>query len=104
MEFSEEVGGELVVAGGEATAVLETAQHALDSVAAPVVAFAEAAFPASVALGRDVGDRALLLDQIADAVAVIGPVGMDDAARRQPVQQMPGPASAGRRAVDPSRR
>ena len=42
--------------------MLEAAEHALDSVAALVEGFAEAAFPAPVALGRDVGDRALLLD------------------------------------------
>ena len=80
MDVAEEVGGEFVVAGSEAAAVLETAEHALDGVAALVETFAEAAFPASVALGRDVGDRALLLDQVTAAVAVVGAVGVDDAA------------------------
>ena len=80
MDVSEEVGGELVVAGCEASAVLEAAEHALDGVAALVEGFAEAAFPAPVALGRDVGDSPLLFDQIADAVAVIGAVPVDDAA------------------------
>ena len=82
---TQEVGGELVVAGGEAAAVLEAAvfeaaEHSLDGVAALVEGFAESAFPAPVALGRDVGDRVLLLDQLADAIAVIGAVGVDDAA------------------------
>ena len=95
MDVSEEVGCELVVAGCEATAVLETAEHALDGVAALVEAFAEAAFPASVALGRDVGDRALLLDQIADAVAVIGAVGVDETAWPQSDQQMLGRLAVG---------
>ena len=76
MDVAEEVGGELVVAGGEAAAVLNAAEHSLDGVAAFVKGLAEAAFPAPVALGRDVGDRALLLDQVADAFAVIGAVGV----------------------------
>ena len=87
MDVAEEVGGELVIAGGEASAVLKAAEHALDGVAALVEGLAEAAFPAAVGFGRDVGDRALLLDEVADAVAVIGPVGVDDAARRQVRQQ-----------------
>ena len=80
MDIAEEVGGKFLVASGEAAAVLEAAEHTLDRVAAFVESFAEAAFPAPVALGRDVGDRALLFDQVADAVAVIGAVGVDDAA------------------------
>ena len=39
MDVAEEVGGELVVAGGEAAAVLETAEHPLDGVAAPCRGF-----------------------------------------------------------------
>ena len=87
MDVAEEVGGELVIAGGEASAVLEAAEHALDGIAAFVEGLAEAAFPAAVGFGRDVGDRALLFDEVADAVAVIGAVGVDDAARRQVRQQ-----------------
>lgn len=95
MDVTEEVGGEFVVAGGEASAVLEAAEHALDGIATLVEGFAEAAFPAAVALGRDVGDRALILDQIADAVAVIGAVGVDDAAPGQGVEQVLGGAAVG---------
>ena len=80
MDIAEEVGGEFVVASGEVAAVFEAAEHSLDGVAALVKGFAQAAFPAPVALGRDVGDRALLLDQLTDAIAVIGAVGVDDAA------------------------
>ena len=75
MDVAEEVGGEFVVAGGEASAVLEAAEHPLDGVAALVEGLAEAAFPAPVALGRDVGKRALLLDQVTDAIAVISTKG-----------------------------
>ena len=55
MDVAEEVGGEFVVTGSEAAAVLEAAEHALDGVAALVEGLAEAAFPAPVAFGRDVG-------------------------------------------------
>jgi hypothetical protein len=87
VDVAEEVGGELVVARGEASAVFEAAEHALDGVAALVEGLAEAAFPDAVALGRDVGDGTLILNDIADAVAVVGAVGMDDAPSRQVRQQ-----------------
>src|SRR5207249_332872 len=90
MDVAEEVGGELVVAGGEAATVLETAEHPLDGVAALVEGLAEAVLPSPIAFGRDVGDGALLLDQVADAVAVIGAVGVNDAAPGQRRQQLLG--------------
>jgi len=46
----EKVGGEPVVASGDAAAVLEAAEHALNGVAAFVERAREAAFPASVCL------------------------------------------------------
>jgi hypothetical protein len=95
VDVSEEVGSEFVVAGCEASAVLEATEHALDGVAAFVEGLAEAAFPDAIALGRDVGDRALFLDQVTDAVAVAGTVGVDDAAPGQCVQQMLGGAAVG---------
>jgi hypothetical protein len=88
MDAGEEVGGELVVSGGEAAAVFQPAEHALDGVAALVEGLAEAALPDAGALGRDVRDGALTLDQVADAVGVIGTVGMDDAALRQVGEQV----------------
>jgi len=90
MDAAEEVGGEFVIAGGEASAVLEAAEHPFDGVASLVEGFAEASFPAPVALGRNVGDGALFLDQVADAVAVIGAVGVDDTAPGKRGQQLLG--------------
>lgn len=87
MYAAEEDGGGAVIARGEASAVLEAAEHAFDGVAALVEAAAEAAFPTSVGLGRDVGNSTLPLDEVADAVGVIGAVGMDNAAGRQAVEQ-----------------
>ena len=90
MGVAEEVGSEFIVAGGEATAVLQAAEPALDGVAALVEGVAEAALPTTVAFRRDVGDRALILDQISDADAVVGAVGMDDATPGQGCKQMLG--------------
>ncbi len=96
MDVAEEVSSELVVAGGEAAAVFQAAEHALDGVAALVEGLAEAAFPAAVGFGRDVGDCALLFDNIADTVAVIGAVGVNDAAYRQACQQQLARLAVGR--------
>ena len=96
MDVAKEVGGELVVAGGEAAAVLEAAEHAFDGVAALIECFAEAAFPAAVGFGRDVGDRALLFDDVADAVAVVAAIGVNDAAHRQACQQQLARLAVGR--------
>src|SRR5262245_1995843 len=68
LDHGEEVGGELVVAGSDAAEVLQLREEALDQVALAVEALAEAGFPAPVALGRDVGRGALVLDQLADAI------------------------------------
>lgn len=96
MDAAEEDGGGAVIARGEASAVLEAAEHAFDGVAPLIEAAAEAAFPASIGLGRDVGNSTLPLDEVPDAVCVIGAVGMDDAARRQGVEQRLGCPTVGR--------
>lgn len=64
-----------------------------DGVAAFVERPGEAAFPAPVGLGRDVRNRALALDQLADRVAVIGLVAKHDGARREIVEQDIGSAA-----------
>ena len=96
MDAAEEVGGDSVVACGKATAVLKAAEHAFDGVAAFVEGLAEAAFPHSGALWRDVRDSALAFDQVADVVGVVGTVGMHDAPFGQVDQQMLGRAAVGR--------
>ncbi len=82
MQAAEEDGGGAVIARGEAPAVLEAAEHALEGIASLVMAAAEAAFPASIGLGRDVRNSTLPLDKVTDAVGVIGAVRMDDAESR----------------------
>lgn len=95
MDGAEEVVGDPIIAGCEASVVLEAAEHALDGVAALVERLAEAAFPKTGALRRDVRDGPLALDQVADAVGVVGRVGVDDAPLGQVGQQMLGRAAVG---------
>ena len=95
MDAGEEVGGELVIAGGQATEVFETAEHALDGVSALVEGGAEAAFPAPGHFGGDVGRCALTFDQLADRVGVVGAVGQDYAALGQAREQGLGGSAVG---------
>jgi len=96
MDGAEEVVGVPVIAGCKPPAVFKAAEHALDGVAALVEGLAEAAFPHTRALWRDVRDRALIFDQVADAVGVVGTVGVDDAPFGQVDQQMLGRTAIGR--------
>lgn len=68
MYAAEEDGGGAVIASGEASGILEAAEHALDGVAPLVKAAAQGAFPASVGLGRDVWNSTMPLDEVADAL------------------------------------
>lgn len=77
----------LVVTGGDAAEVLELGEEPLDEVTLAIEALAEAGLPAPVALGRDVWRGALVLDQRADAVGVIGLVRQHDGARAEMLEQ-----------------
>ncbi len=90
VDAAEEDGGCTIIARGEASAVLEAAEHALDGVAPLVEAAAEAASPASIGLGRDVGNGTLLLNQVADAVVSLA----RSAWTRQRTGRLPSNASA----------
>jgi hypothetical protein len=63
--------------------VLQLREEPLDQVTLAVEALAEAGLPSSVALGWDVGHGALALDQVADAIGVVGLV----CARAETVEQ-----------------
>ena len=67
--------------------MLQLGKEPLDEVALAVEPLAEARFSAPVALGRDVGRGALVLNQLADAVGVIDLVREHDSARAEMVQQ-----------------
>ena len=83
LDVAEKNAGEFSVTGGEAAAVFEAAGRALNGVAALVKWLAEAVRPVPIGLWRDVWNRALLLDQVADMIAVTGAVGTEDATLRQ---------------------
>lgn len=87
LDHREEVAGELVVTGGDAAEVLQLGEEALDEVALAVEPLAKADFPAAVALGWNVGRGALLLDQLADAVCVVGLVRQHNGVRTEMVKQ-----------------
>ncbi len=67
--------------------MLQLGEEALDQVTLAVEALAEAGLPAAVALGRNVGGGALILDQVSDAVSIIGLVGQHDGAWAEMIEQ-----------------
>ena len=71
----EEVSGELVVARGDATEVLELVEEALDEIALSIEGAVDRALPLAVALGRDVCSRAVIGDQLQDGFGVVATVG-----------------------------
>jgi hypothetical protein len=87
VDAGEEVGGELIVASGKPSEVLETAEHALDRISALVQIRTKAALPLASYLGRDVGRGLLGFDELPHYVCVVGPVGEDDAPLRQSDEQ-----------------
>jgi hypothetical protein len=84
------VPGEFVVAGSDPAEVLELAQEVLDEVALTIEHLAETGFSFAIGFGRDVGRRALFLDQRADAVGIVGLVGKHDHVRPEMVAQFVG--------------
>lgn len=70
--------------------MLQLGEEPLDQIALAVEAFAEARLPAPVALGRDVGRGALVLDQLADAVGIVSLVREHDGVRSEMVEQRVG--------------
>src|SRR3546814_3813828 len=76
-----------LVTGVQTCALPIFGEEALDQVALSVEPLAEARFQTAVALGRDVGRGTLVLDQLTDAVGVVGLVGQHDGARAEVVEQ-----------------
>jgi hypothetical protein len=70
--------------------VLQLGEEPLDQVALAVEPLAEAGLPAPVALWRDVGRGALRVDQLADAIGVVGFVGQYDGAGAKAIEQRVG--------------
>src|SRR5438477_2596370 len=78
---------EPVVAGCDATKVLEASEHALDRIAVTIEPRREAVLPTSIGFRWDVGDHALALDLLADSVAVVALVAVQDFRAKQPANQ-----------------
>ncbi len=91
LEFdeAEEVGGELVVAGSDAAPLFEAGEEALDAPALPVGDAVIAVLIRAVAAGRDDRLAALFVDQVVEAVGIIGAVG-EHLACRQSADQVAG--------------
>jgi hypothetical protein len=62
LDHCEEVGSQLVVAGGDAAEVLQLGEEPLNQVSFAVEPLAEAGFPFSIGFDRDAGRSALLLE------------------------------------------
>ena len=67
--------------------MLQLGEETLDQVALSVEQPAEAWLPAPVTFGWNIGRSAMLLDQLPDAVGVIGFVRQHDSARAEMVEQ-----------------
>ena len=83
----EEVSGELVMAGGDGTAVFELVEEALDEVALAMEPAIDGAAGTQVALAGDMGPGAAGLDGVDDGPGVVAAVGDDIAGKRQAVEQ-----------------
>jgi len=81
LDHGQEVGGKLVIAGGDAAEALQLGEEAFDEIALTVEPLAEAGSPLALALRGGVRRGTLVLDQLADAVSVVGLVRQHDGAR-----------------------
>ena len=95
MDGSEEIDGEAVISCGDASKVLDPVEHALNGVAVAIEAGREAAFPAAVGLGGNVGRGSLCPDLAAYGIAVVALVPMHQIGGRQLVQQAVGSGAVG---------
>lgn len=64
---------------------LELAEEPLDQIALAIEPLAEAWFPFAIGFGRGVGHPALALDEVADAIGIIGFVREHDGSRIETV-------------------
>jgi hypothetical protein len=72
---AEETARGMVVAGGDAAAVLEAVDEALDAVAQGIEGAIDRMLDAAVLLGRDFGNSAARENVLADGIAVVAAVG-----------------------------
>ena len=87
MNHREEVFGEFVVTGDDAPEVFELAEEAFDQITLAIEPLAEAWLPFAIGFGWDVGHCVLGVDQVADAIGIVGFVGQNDGARIEAIEQ-----------------
>jgi hypothetical protein len=95
MDRCEEVGRELVVAGGNAAEVFQPAEHALDGIAPAVEHTAERWLEAAIGLGWNVRRGTPLIDRLAHRVGIVTTVCDQQRVRWEQRQQGEGGAAIG---------
>ena len=83
----EEVAGQLVVAGGDSSEVLQLVEEALDEIAQAVDGMVDRSLVLTIALGGDMRLRSMLGDEIDDVLGVVAAIGDGIARRFQAVEQ-----------------
>jgi len=94
-KHGEEVGGMLLVARGDASAMLDLVEEPLDAVALAIEHAAEAGAPAAIGLGRDVRCGTGVLDAAAEPIGVVGFIGQEDGSLAQVAKQLGGGRAVG---------
>jgi len=84
----QEVASELVVAGRDASEVLELVEEALDEIAMPVDVRIDRAADAHVALAGDVSVGAVRFDDLDDGASEVATVGHDVARQAKALEQL----------------
>src|SRR5580704_13724483 len=88
LEHSEEVGGVLFIARGDAAAMLDLVEEPLDAISFTIERATEAGAPATGDLGRDVRRSAGGLDATAEPVGVVRFVSQEDRPLAQAAKQL----------------
>lgn len=88
MDHGEEVFGQLVVAGGNTTEVLQLGEEALDQIALAVEPCAEVRLCPAIGLWWDIGERALLAERRPDAVSIVSLVRQNDCSGTNMIEQI----------------
>ena len=91
----EEISGETVVAGGNASPVLHPAEHALDDVTTPIGDVVERIRPSAASIGGDDHLCAEALEPLTEMVGVVGFIRQQTARWRDVVEQRGGDGDVG---------
>src|ERR1700693_6158027 len=95
LEHSEEVGGVLFIARGDAAAMLDLVEEPLDAISFTIERATEAGAPATGGLGRNVRRSTGGLDATAEPVGVVSFVSQEDRPLAQEAKQLGGGGTVG---------